>query len=90
MILPEAIDDAAAGQRVFGVGQPVGQGSTASGFILGVRQNKATFETLDNGNRAGDGLLARSTDVAALEDVDDFWFRQVCALPSISKVAAAA
>src|SRR5438132_9573289 len=67
VIVPDAIDDAAPGQRVARIGNPFGEGSTAISLALrlkgGVERGHA-FE------RAGADGLQRLLDVAAPEDED--------------------
>lgn len=70
VVVPDSIYYAAPGEGVFWVGDPVGEGGSAAGFIFRVGEFEARFQGGYAGHCAGGGGLDRLADVASSEDVD--------------------
>src|SRR5436190_21805611 len=69
VILPNAVDDGPPGERVFLVGNPLGEGGTAVSFFVIRRKCEARVHATDNRNCARSDEPIRPLDVAAKENV---------------------
>ena len=74
--MPHAVHDAAPGQRIRGVGEPVGQGRAARGFVFRLGQVKAGRQRDDRGQRARRNFGPRFGQVTAFQKPNEAGLRQ--------------
>ena len=74
MIVPDPVDDAAPCEGVGWVGDPVGEGGAACGFVFGVLEGESCGEVGDGGECAWGDFLAGFVEIAAFEDADGAGF----------------
>src|SRR5262249_48143371 len=70
VVVPNAIDDGAPGERVARIADPARQGDTAAAFIVRIGESESRFKAADTFERARFRFGTGLGNVAALEHVD--------------------
>jgi hypothetical protein len=76
VMMPDAVHDAAPGQHVVGMRQPVGQRGAAFAFVLGILQRETRGQMRQRGERARPDDGAGLVEISPMQDVNDLRFRQ--------------